>query len=157
MPIHLGAPSSTWSGFEQFLSLQNKVIIELNSVTDNPLIFPSLSKSGEYDVISQGNFHGEILALTADNMSLALFEIGSISERRMDQILDPARSGLPAFLAENSGLESGLMIVQYVAGASLAEMRGHANPGLHSQLQPLQVKKIRVNGSNSLFQSTKDD
>ena len=114
--------------YEQYLALQNKVTIELNSVTDNPLIFPSLSKSGEYDVISQGNFHGEILALTADNMSLALFEIGSISERRMDQILDPARSGLPAFLAENSGLESGLMIVQYVAGASLAEMRGHANP-----------------------------
>ena len=113
---------------EQYLALQNKVIIELNSVTDNPLIFPSLSKSGEYDVISQGNFHGEILALTADNMALALFEIASISERRMDQILDPARSGLPAFLAENSGLESGLMIVQYVAGASLAEMRGHANP-----------------------------
>ena len=114
--------------YEQYLALQNKVTIELNSVTDNPLIFPSLSKSGEYDVISQGNFHGEILALTADNMALALFEIASISERRMDQILDPARSGLPAFLAENSGLESGLMIVQYVAGASLAEMRGHANP-----------------------------
>ena len=83
--------------YEQYLSLQNKVTIELNSVTDNPLIFPSHSKSGEYDVISQGNFHGEILALTADNMSLALFEIASISERRMDQILDPARSGLPAF------------------------------------------------------------
>ena len=114
--------------YEQFLALQNKVTIELNSVTDNPLIFPSVSKSGEYDVISQGNFHGEILALTADNMSLALFEIASISERRMDQMLDPARSGLPAFLAENSGLESGLMIVQYVAGASLSEMRGHANP-----------------------------
>ncbi len=114
--------------YEQYLALQNKVTIELNSVTDNPLIFPSVSKSGEYDVISQGNFHGEILALTADNMSLGLFEIASISERRMDQMLDPARSGLPAFLAENSGLESGLMIVQYVAGASLSEMRGHANP-----------------------------
>lgn len=114
--------------YEQYLTLQNKVNIELNSVTDNPLIFPSKTQSGEYDVISQGNFHGEILALTADNMSLALFELASISERRMDQILDPARSGLPAFLANNSGLESGLMIVQYVAGASLAEMRGHANP-----------------------------
>ena len=80
--------------YEQYLTLQNKVNIELNSVTDNPLIFPSKTKSGEYDVISQGNFHGEILALTADNMSLALFELASISERRMDQILDPARSGL---------------------------------------------------------------
>ena len=61
-------------------------------------------------------------------MAHALFELGSISERRIDQILDPARSNLPAFLAKNSGLESGLMIVQYVAGASLAELHGHAMP-----------------------------
>ena len=67
-------------------------------------------------------------ALTCDAMSLALFELGSISERRMDQMLDPARSELPAFLARDSGLESGLMIVQYVAGAALAELHGQATP-----------------------------
>ena len=60
-------------------------------------------------------------------MSLAMFELGSISERRMDQMLDPARSEMPAFLAKDSGLESGLMIVQYVAGASLAELHGQGN------------------------------
>ena len=79
-------------------------------------------------MVSQGNFHGEIVALTCDAMSLALFELGSISERRMDQMLDASRSQLPAFLAKDSGLESGLMIVQYVAGASLSELHGQASP-----------------------------
>ena len=79
-------------------------------------------------MVSQGNFHGEIVALACDAMSLALFELGSISEHRMDQMLDPTRSGLPAFLASNSGLESGLMIVQYSAGSSLAELHGQSAP-----------------------------
>ena len=55
-------------------------------------------------MISQGNFHGEVLALCADNMSHAIFELASISERRIDQMVDPSRSDLPAFLAKNSGL-----------------------------------------------------
>jgi histidine ammonia-lyase len=113
---------------QRFLQLQETLDVELNSATDNPLVFPDPAKPGPHEVISQGNFHGEILALTADSMSHALFELASISERRIDQILDPARSNLPAFLAQNSGLESGLMIVQYVAGASLAELHGHAMP-----------------------------
>jgi len=66
--------------------------------------------------------------LACDGMSLAMFELGSISERRIDQMLDASRSELPAFLALNSGLESGLMIVQYVAGAALAELHGQASP-----------------------------
>ena len=102
--------------------------IELNSATDNHLIFPDPKNPGPHEVISQGNFHGEVIALAADSMSAALFELASISERRIDQMLDPARSQLPAFLAKDSGLESGLMIVQYVAGASLAELHGHATP-----------------------------
>ena len=102
--------------------------IELNSATDNPLIFPDPSNPGPHEVVSQGNFHGEIVALTCDAMSLALFELGSISERRMDQMLDPVRSNLPPFLAKDSGLESGLMIVQYVAGSALAELHGHSSP-----------------------------
>ena len=79
-------------------------------------------------MISQGNFHGEILAICADNMSHALFELAHISERRIDQIVDPTRSNLPAFLAKNSGLESGMMIVHYVAAAALAEMHAGAMP-----------------------------
>ena len=79
-------------------------------------------------VVSQGNFHGEILGLTSDNMSHGLFELGCISERRIDQVVDPVRSDLPAYLATNSGLESGMMIVHYTAAALLAEMHGHAMP-----------------------------
>ena len=61
-------------------------------------------------------------------MSLSIFELASISERRMDQLLDPSKSNLPPFLAKNSGLESGYMIVQYSAGAALSELHGHATP-----------------------------
>jgi len=122
------APQVHGAIHERLTSLQNTLDIELNSATDNPLIFPDLSNPGPHEVISQGNFHGEVLALSADAMTAAMFELGSISERRIDQMLDPARSGLPAFLARDSGLESGLMIVQYVAGASLGELHGHAAP-----------------------------
>ena len=113
---------------ESFSRLTEVLNIELNSATDNPLVFPDPSNPGPHEVMSQGNFHGEIIALTCDAMSLALFELGSISERRIDQMLDPARSALPPFLAKDSGLESGLMIVQYVAGSALAELHGHASP-----------------------------
>jgi len=122
------APQVHGAVYERLMALQSTLDIELNSATDNPLIFPDLSNPGPHEVISQGNFHGEVLALTADSMVTAMFELASISERRIDQMLDPARSGLPAFLAKDSGLESGLMIVQYVAGASLSELHGHAAP-----------------------------
>lgn len=114
--------------YESFQRLGEMLHVEMNSATDNPLIFPDPSQPGPHEVVSQGNFHGEIVALTCDAMSLALFELGSISERRIDQMLDPARSDLPAFLAKDSGLESGYMIVQYVAGAALAELHGQATP-----------------------------
>ncbi|MAJ01764.1 MAG: histidine ammonia-lyase [Euryarchaeota archaeon] len=122
------APQVHGAVLESFHRFDDMINIELNSATDNPLIFPTPHEPGAHEVVSQGNFHGEILALTADAVSLAIFELGSISERRIDQMVDPARSQLPAFLAQNSGLESGLMIVQYVAGASLSELRGHASP-----------------------------
>ena len=113
---------------EKFRSLSSTLDIEINSATDNPLIFPNKSNPGVDEVISQGNFHGEILALTADSMSNAIFELAHISERRIDQIVDPSRSNLPAFLAVNSGLESGMMIVHYVAAAALSEMHGRTMP-----------------------------
>lgn len=122
------APQVHGAVLQKYTAMLETLTIELNSATDNPLIFPDPKNPGPHEVISQGNFHGEVIALTADSMSAALFELGSISERRIDQMLDPARSELPAFLAKNSGLESGLMIVQYVAGASLAELHGHASP-----------------------------
>ena len=121
------APQVHGAIYEALLSMQKTVEIELNSTTDNPLVFPG--ENGQSPkIISQGNFHGEILALCADRMSLSIFELGSISERRMDQLLDNNKSNLPPFLAKNSGLESGYMIVQYSAGASLSELHGHATP-----------------------------
>jgi histidine ammonia-lyase len=113
---------------ERFRSLKSTLGIEVNSATDNPLIFPNPSNPGYDEVISQGNFHGEILALTADGMSHALFELGHISERRIDQMVDPSRNDLPPFLAVNSGIESGMMIVHYVAAAALAELHGRSTP-----------------------------
>lgn len=82
---------------------------ELNSATDNPLVLEK--------IISGCNFHGEPLALSADYLSIALTEIGNISERRIFRMLDKSLSGLSPFLAENPGVESGLMVPQYVAAA----------------------------------------
>ena len=113
---------------ESYAKLASTIAIEINSATDNPLIFPNPANPGANEVISQGNFHGEILAICADNMSHAIFELASISERRIDQLVDPSRSGLPPFLAKNTGLESGMMIVHYVAAAALAEMHGRTTP-----------------------------
>lgn len=98
------APQVHGAVLQKYTAMLETLTIELNSATDNPLIFPDPKNPGPHEVISQGNFHGEVIALTADSMSAALFELGSISERRIDQMLDPARSELPAFLARNSGL-----------------------------------------------------
>ncbi|ADV66171.1 histidine ammonia-lyase [Deinococcus maricopensis] len=97
--------------------------VEFASVTDNPLIFP---ETGE--VISGGNFHGQPLALTADALTVAVAELASISERRCEQLLNPALSGLPGFLAPEGGLNSGLMIAQYTAAALVSENKVLAHP-----------------------------
>ncbi|HEU4533841.1 MAG TPA: aromatic amino acid lyase, partial [Polyangiaceae bacterium] len=90
---------------------------EMNSVTDNPLVFPD--GRGGAELISGGNFHGQPLALALDLAAMAAAELGNISERRVEQLVNPALSdGLTPFLAAKSGLESGLMIAQ-VASASL--------------------------------------
>ena len=97
---------------------------ELGSVVDNPLVFP---ESGQ--VISAGNFHGQPLAFVLDFMGIGVTELGSISERRTDRLLDPQRSaGLPPFLAAVPGLESGYMLAQYTAAALVAENRVLSHP-----------------------------
>ena len=105
--------------------LEKTLLIELNSVTDNPLIF--ITDDG-IDVVSGGNFHGEILGMRADSTHLAIHELASISERRIAKLLDPSTTGLPAFLAENPGLTSGLMILQYAAAAAVSEIRATLGP-----------------------------
>jgi histidine ammonia-lyase len=97
--------------------------IEANAVTDNPLLF---ADSG--DVLSGGNFHAEPVALAADTMALAIAEIGSLSERRTAVLVDPKMSGLPAFLVNNSGLNSGFMIAQVTAAALVSENKTLAAP-----------------------------
>ena len=96
---------------------------EANAVTDNPLIFPD---TGE--VISGGNFHAEPVAFAADILALACAEIGSITERRIALLVDPKMSGLPAFLAPDSGVNSGFMMAQVTAAALVAENRMLCHP-----------------------------
>lgn len=103
--------------------------IELNAVTDNPLIFID-EETDEITVISGGNFHGEPLALAMDYLAIALTELGNISERRIMRLTDEASNAhvLPAFLTENGGLNSGLMITQYTAAALATENKILAHP-----------------------------
>ena len=97
--------------------------VELGSTIDNPIVL----EDGEVE--STGNFHGEPLAFAADFLAIAAAEIGSIAERRVDRLLDPHRSqGLPPFLAEEPGVNSGLMVAQYTAAALVAENRRLAAP-----------------------------
>jgi histidine ammonia-lyase len=102
--------------------------LELNAVTDNPLIFPD--DNGNIEVISGGNFHGEPLALAFDYLAIALAELGNISERRIMRLTDEASNAhiLPPFLTENGGLNSGFMIVQYTAAALCTENKILAHP-----------------------------
>lgn len=102
--------------------VEKVVSVEMNSVTDNPLIF-------ENDVLSGGNFHGEPIALVADFFAIAMSELGNITERRIDRLVNPLVSGLPPFLAEGkAGLNSGLMMWQYTAAALVSENKVLAHP-----------------------------
>jgi histidine ammonia-lyase len=96
---------------------------EANAVTDNPLVF---TDSGV--VLSGGNFHAEPVALAADYLALAIAEIGALSERRIALLIDSHLSGLPAFLVEESGLNSGFMMAQVTAAALASENKSHAHP-----------------------------
>jgi histidine ammonia-lyase len=102
--------------------IEKAVETEINSVTDNPLIFPEADL-----VLSGGNFHAQPLALPLDHLALALSELGSISERRVYQLIGGQR-GLPAFLTQNPGLNSGLMIAQYTAASIVSQNKTLCTP-----------------------------
>ena len=97
--------------------------VEVNAGTDNPLVFAS---TGE--IVSAGNFHGQPISFALDVVAMALTQLASISERRVEQMVNPALSGLPPFLARNSGLNSGFMIAQVTAAALVAESRILCHP-----------------------------
>jgi histidine ammonia-lyase len=97
--------------------------IEANAVTDNPLVFAE-----DDAILSGGNFHAEPVAFAADMIAMAAAEIASLSERRIALLIDPALSGLPAFLVEEGGLNSGFMILQVTAAALVSENKTLAHP-----------------------------
>ncbi|MBU2876388.1 histidine ammonia-lyase [Aliiglaciecola lipolytica] len=99
------------------------LLVEANGVSDNPLVF---ADSG--DILSGGNFHAETVAMTADMLAIALCEIGSLAERRMALLIDNNLSGLPPFLVENGGVNSGFMIAQVTCAALASENKTYAHP-----------------------------
>src|SRR2546428_452922 len=100
--------------------------VELNSATDNPLVFVRDANSG--DIISGGNFHGQPLAMAADQVAIAIATLGGIVERRIEQMTNPLTSMLPAFLTPEPGLNSGFMIAQVTAAALTSENKALATP-----------------------------
>jgi len=99
------------------------LLIEANGVSDNPLVF-----ADTLEALSGGNFHAEPVAFAADNLALAIAEIGALSERRTAMLMDPVISNLPAFLIEHGGLNSGFMIAQVTAAALASENKSLAHP-----------------------------
>ena len=103
--------------------VKSKVEIEMNAVTDNPIIFKETMEG-----ISGGNFHGQPMALAFDFLGIALSELADISERRLERLVNPNLGGFPAFLVKNGGLNSGFLIVQYSAAALVSENKVLAHP-----------------------------
>lgn len=116
--------------------------IEINSATDNPLVF--IDPSGAGEVISGGNFHGEPVALALDYAAIAVADLGTISERRVERLVNPQLSGLPAFLSPHPGTNSGLMIAQVAAVSLIAENNVLAHPASVTNLPTSANKEDHV-------------
>ena len=112
---------------DQFNHSVVQIETELNSVNDNPMV---LGTPDAYRVVSQANPHGQSIALAADGLAIAMAEIGSIAERRLDRLINPHVSDLPAFLVSQPGVNSGMMITQYVAASLCAQNRQLAQPAV---------------------------
>jgi histidine ammonia-lyase len=108
---------------EAIAFVRQLVAIEANAATDNPMVF---AESGE--IVSGGNFHGAPIGLAADVLAIALAQMATISERRTERLVNPALSGLPAFLTREGGLHSGLMLAHVTAAALASELKGLAHP-----------------------------
>jgi len=122
----------------------SRIEIELNSVNDNPIIFPD-----DKDYISGGNFHGQPLALPLDFMAIALSEIADIAERRIDKLTNGSSEKLPKFLAKEGGLNSGYMIAQYTAAALVSENKVLAHPASVDSI-PTSAGKEDINSMGSI-------
>jgi histidine ammonia-lyase len=125
--------------------------IEINSTTTNPLVFPD---SGE--VRLGGNFHGQPVAMAADYLSMGLAELGSVSERRIERLVNPQLSELPAFLVKNGGLNSGFMIGQYVAAALVSENKVLAHPACVDSIPTSANKEDHVSMGTIAVRQTRE-
>ncbi|WP_020590056.1 histidine ammonia-lyase [Desulfobacter curvatus] len=117
------SPQVHGASWDAFNYVERVIRVEMNASTENPLIFP---ESGEF--LSGGNFHGQPLALACDFLGIAIAELANISERRIERLVNPQLSGLPAFLVKDTGLNSGFMIAQYVAASLVSENKVLAHP-----------------------------
>jgi histidine ammonia-lyase len=109
--------------YEQIQFAKQILLQEANAVSDNPLVFAK-----DNDVLSGGNFHGEIIAMACDNLSLAIAEIGALSERRIALLIDGHLSGLPPFLVKEGGLNSGFMLAHVTAASAASDNKALAHP-----------------------------
>lgn len=142
---------------EQLRHAAGVLTAEANAVSDNPLVFVESE-----EVLSGGNFHAEVVAMTADNLALALAEIGALSERRTAMLVDPTLSGLPPFLVRESGLNSGFMLAQVTAAALASENKSLAHPASvdslptsanqedHVSMATFAARRLREMASNTL-------
>lgn len=117
------APQVHGAARESLMWIRHILTTEMNAATDNPMVF---ADTGE--IVSGGNFHGAPVAVAADTLVLALAQLATISERRSERLVNPALSGLPAFLTRHGGLQSGLMIAQVTAAALTSEIKTLAHP-----------------------------
>ncbi len=125
--------------------------IEINATTTNPLIFADTE-----EVRLGGNFHGQPVAMAADYLSIGLAELGSVSERRIERLVNPEHSGLPAFLVQNSGLNSGYMIAQYTAAALVSENKVLAHPASVDSIPTSANKEDHVSMGTIAIRQTRE-
>jgi histidine ammonia-lyase len=117
------APQVHGAAREALSFARRLVEIEANAATDNPMVFTDTA-----EMVSGGNFHGAPIALAADTLAIGVTQLSTISERRLDRLMTPHESGLPAFLVRDSGLNSGLMMAQVTAAALTSEIKTLAHP-----------------------------
>lgn len=123
------APQVHGAARDALAFVRRTLSIEANAATDNPLVFASaLDDAAEGTIVSGGNFHGQPVSQALDLLAIAVTQLQTISERRVEQLVNPSLSGLPPFLAQNHGLNSGFMIAQVTAAALAAESKVLAHP-----------------------------
>ena len=141
-------PQVHGAGKDAVAYVERTIINEINAVTDNPLIYPDEDK-----IISGGNFHGETLALSLDMLAIAMSEIANISERRTYQLISGKR-GLPEFLVNNPGLNSGLMIPQYAAASAVSQNKQLATPASVDSIESSNGQEDHVSmGANAAIKA----